>query len=80
MEGAEWRGERVQTAINRMGHSTLGARSPIPRVILARESGLMPARALLNHLQARFTQLLYARLRNSDGSVDGPEAILTREN
>ena len=44
------------------------------RGIVAGESGLTPARALLNHCQARFTQHLYARPR--DGG--GPE-ILVRE-
>ena len=46
-----------------------------PAGIVAAESGLMPARALLNHRQARFTQRLYAR--PADGS--GPEEILSRE-
>lgn len=39
------------------------------------ESGLTPAKALLNHHQASFARRLYARPRNGDG----PEEVLTRE-
>ena len=79
-----WRGQKgvekeYQTAINCMGRSTLGTWNSTPRVILTGESGLTPARALLNHHQARFTQRLYAKPRNSDGIGDGPE-ILVGEN
>lgn len=51
----------------------LGAYRSTPRSIVAGESGLKLARALLNHRQAMFTQRLSARPR------DGPEGILTRE-
>ena len=51
-----WRGKEdvereYQRAINRMGHSTLSAFRPTPRGIVAGESGLALARALLNHRQ-----------------------------
>ena len=63
-----------QWAINRMGRSTLGAFRSTPQGIVAGESGLTPARALLNRRQARLAQRLCARPR--DGG--GPE-ILARE-
>ena len=71
-EGVE--GE-YQCAINRMAGSTLGAFRSAPQGILATESGLTPARALLDHRKARFAQRLHARPR--DGG--GPEEILDRE-
>ena len=79
-----WRGQdgvedEHQRAINRMGRSTLSAWSSTLREIVAWESGLSPARALLNHCQATFTQRLHARPRSDYGSGDGPEEILTRE-
>ena len=43
-----------QCAINRKARSTLGAFRSTPRGILAAESGLTPARALLGLRQARF--------------------------
>ena len=64
-----------QKAINRMGRSTLGAFRSTPQGILAAESGLTPARALLNFRQARFAQRLYARPKDGQG----PEEILDRE-
>ena len=78
-EGQNGVEDEYQRAINHMGQSTLGAWSSTPRGILAGKSGLTPARALLNHRQARSTQRLYARSLNDDGSGDGPEEILTRE-
>lgn len=67
--------DEYQRAINRMGRSTLGVFKSTPLGIVVAESVLTPARALLNHRQAKFTQRLYARPR--DGR--GPEEILTRE-
>ena len=64
-----------QQATNRMGRATLGAFRSTPQGILAAESGLTPARALLDHKQACFAQRLYARPR--DGG--GPEEIFGRE-
>ena len=58
-----------------MARSTLGALLSTPQGILAAESGLTPARALLDHRQASFAHRLLARPR--DGG--GPEEILTRE-
>ena len=49
-------GGEYQGAINRMGRSTLGAFRSTPQGIIAAESGLTPARVLLNRRQARFTQ------------------------
>ena len=75
-----WSGQKgiegeYQRAINRMARSTLGAFRSTPQGIIAAQSGLTPARALLDHRQARFTQRLYAPPR--DGG--GPEEILSRE-
>ena len=64
-----------QRAINRMARSTLGAFSSTPQGILAVESGLTPARVLLDHRQAGFIQHLHARPR--DGGR--PEEVLARE-
>ena len=49
-----WSGKKgvegeYQQAINRMGRATLGAFRSTPLEIVAAESGLMPARALLDH-------------------------------
>ena len=55
----------------------LGTFLSIPRGIVAGESGLTPARTLLNNRQARFTQRLYARPNDDGQSSDGPEEILT---
>ena len=41
-----------QAAINRMGRATLGAYRSTPLGMVAAESGLVPARALLNHRQS----------------------------
>ena len=75
-----WSGQKsiegeYQRAINRMARSTLGAFRSTPQGILAAESGLNPARALLEYQQARFAHRLLAQPR--DGG--GPEEILTRE-
>ena len=67
--------KEYQLAINRMGRASLGAFRFTPCGIIATESGFTPARALLNHRQARFAQRLHARPR--DGR--GPEEILARE-
>ena len=60
--GAEltWNGKKgvvreYQDAINRMGRATLGAFQSTPLGIVTVESGLTPARALLNHRQEGFT-------------------------
>ena len=58
-----------------MGKAALGAFQSPPLGIVMAESGLTPARALLNHRQARFAQRLYAR--PADGQ--GTEEILARE-
>ena len=66
---------KCQRAINRMARSTLGVFRSTPQGILAAESGLTPARALLDHRQARYAQRLLARPQ--DGG--GPEEILERD-
>ena len=48
-----------------------------PQGILAAESGLTPARALLDHRQARFAYRLHAKPQARDGG--GPEEILGRQ-
>ena len=63
-----------QDATNRMGRATLGAFQSTPLGIVAAESGLMPARALLDHRQAGFTRRLFARPQGGEG----PEEILER--
>ena len=60
-----WSGQKgvegeYQCAIDCMAKSTLGAFRSTPQGILAAESGLVPARALLGHRQARFVQRLHA--------------------
>ena len=60
-----------------MGRATLGAYRLTPLGMVAAESGLLLARALLNHRQSRFAQQLYVRPR--DGEAWGPEEILERE-
>ena len=55
-----------------MARPALGAFRSTPQGILAAESGLTPAQALLYHRQARFAQRLHARPQD-DG---GPEEIL----
>ena len=75
-----WEGSKrvegeYQAAINRMGRATLGAFRSTPLGIVVAESGLTPARPLLNYRQARFAQRLHARPRDGEG----PEEILDRE-
>ena len=74
-----WNGKKgvedeYQLAINRMSRASLGAFPSTPRGIIMAESGLMPARALLDHRRARFAQRLIARPRGGQG----PEEILDR--
>ena len=74
--GAEltWNGKKTiegeyQAAISRMGRTTLGVFPSTPRGIVTAESGLTPARPLLNHRQAGFTRRLYARPQGDRKSV-----------
>ena len=74
-----WNGKRgvekeYQDAINRMGRATLGAFRSTPLGILAGESGLTPARALLDHRQGSFARRLYAQPRDDKG----PGEVLDR--
>lgn len=64
-----------QRAINRTGRATLGVFWSTPLGVIAAESRYMPARALLNHRQARFAQRLHARPKDGEG----PEGALSRE-
>lgn len=75
-----WNGEvgvegECRKATNRMGRSTLDVFRSTPLRIVPAESGLTPARALLDHRQAKFTRKLVAS--SKDGQ--GPEEILARE-
>ena len=75
-----WNGRKgvegeYQQAINRIGRTTLGAFQSTPLGIVAAESGLTPASALLNHFQARFSQRLHARPIEGGG----PEEVLARD-
>ena len=67
--------DEYQRAINRMGSLTLGVFKSTPLGIIMAESGLTPARALVNRRLAKFIQRLYAGPRGGRG----PEEILTRE-
>lgn len=67
-------GEKYQRAINRMGRATPGVSRSTRLGAVALESGHVPARALLNHRQARFLRRLFARPKGEDG----PEGIFTR--
>ena len=58
-----------------MGRATLGALQSTPVGIVKAESGLTPARALLDHRQALFAQRLQSR---PAGGSPGPEVIMER--
>ena len=75
-----WNGGKgeYQAAIRRKGRATLGVFQSTLLGIVAAESGLTPARALLDPRQARLTQRLLARPRGQ-GSRQGPEEILIRD-
>ena len=67
-----WNGEvRVEgecrRAINTMGRPTLGAFRSTPLGNVLAESGLTPARALLDHHQAKFTRRFFARPKGGQG-------------
>ena len=64
-----------QRTINCMARSTLGASRPTPQGILAAKSKLAPARALLDHRQAKLAQRLLARPQDGGGL----EEILARD-
>ena len=60
-----------EQAINRIGRATLGAFQSTPLGIVAAESGLTPARALLDRRQSRPAQCLHPRPRDG-GGPEGP--------
>ena len=64
----------VQLLTNRMGRSSLGVRKTTAIGIVTTESALPPARALLDHRQARFALRLLARPQGGGGQ----EEILLR--
>ena len=68
--GAKGTEREVQLVLNRMGRASLGVRQTTPLGIVAAESGLTPARALLNHTQARFALRLLARPRGGGGQEE----------
>ena len=77
--GLTWNGRsgmegEYQAFINRMGRATLGAFRSTPLGIVAEESGLTPARVLLDHRQTRFTQRHLARPQGHDD----PEEVMSR--
>ena len=53
-----------------MGRASLGVRQTTPLGIVAAESDLTPARALLDHRQARFALRFMARPRGGGGQVE----------
>ena len=65
-----------------MGRTSLGAFRSTPLGIVAAESKFTPARALLNHRQARFAQRLFSRPRGQQGPEEAVErrgaALTTR--
>ena len=61
-------------ALNQLRRASLGVRRTAPVGIVAAESGLTPARALLDHWQVRFALSLMARSRGGGGQ----EGILER--
>ena len=63
-EGSKKMKKEVQLLTNKMGRASLGVRQTTPRGIVMAESGLTPARALLNHRQAQFALRLMARPDN----------------
>ena len=70
-----WNGRRgmegeYQAAINRMGHASLGVFRSTPLGIVTAESALAPARALLDHRQARLALRLLARPEGGDGQEE----------
>ena len=60
----------TQVVLNRMGRASLGVRQTTPVGIVAAESGLTPARALLDHTQARFALRLLARPQGGGGQEE----------
>ena len=70
-----WDGSRktereTKIVLNRMGRALLGVRQTTPIGIITAESGLTPARALLDHTQARFTLRLLARPQGGGGQEE----------
>ena len=75
--GAEdsWNGTKtmeknIQLLTNQMGRSSLGVRKTTPIGIVTAESALPPARALLDHRQARFALRLLARPQEGGGQEE----------
>ena len=68
--GAKGTEKEVQLVLNRVGRASLGVRQTTPLGMVAAESGLTPARALLNHTQARFALRLLARPKGGGGQEE----------
>ena len=66
----------AQVVLNRVGRASLGVRQTTPVGIVPAESGLTPARALLDHTQVRFALRLLARLQGGGGQ----EEIMEKRN
>ena len=69
-DGSKKTERETQVVLNRMGRASLGVRQTTPLGIVAAESGLTPARALLDHTQARFAIRLLARPQGGGGQEE----------
>ena len=69
-DGSKRMERNTQLVLNRMGRASLGVRQITPLGIIAAESSLTPARALLDHAQARFALRLTARPRGGGGQEE----------
>ena len=69
-DGSKKTERETQVVLNRMGRASLGVRSTTPIGIVTAESGLTPARALLDHTQAHFALRLLARLQGGGGQEE----------
>ena len=69
-DGSKKTEREIQTVLNRMGRASLGVRQTTPIGIVTAESGLTPARALLDHTQAHFALRLLARSQGGGGQEE----------
>ena len=69
-DGSKRTERETRVVLNRLGRASLGVRQTTPVGIIAAESGLTPARALLDHTQARFALRLLARPQGGGGQEE----------
>ena len=69
-DGSKKMEKEVQLLTNRMDHPSLGVKETTPLELVITESGLTPARALLDHRQAQFALCLMARPENGGGQEE----------